>query len=86
MYIMVRDRTGDTGTWEMENSKAAACTIRIAADTAMKDPTIREIRGSVACHALYDATRHTATTALSSRFDVFAEVWCGGYKVQPCRP
>ena len=87
MHVMVRDLEGNTDTWEMEHSKTAVCAIRITADTAMQDPTIREIRGSVTCQALYDENRHTATTALSSHFDVFAEVWCGGgQKVQPCRP
>jgi hypothetical protein len=84
--VMVRDLRGDTDTWDSEHSKAAGCAIHVTADTAMQDPTIREIRGSVTCHALYDDNRHTVTTALSSDFDVFAEVWCGGnQKVQPCR-
>lgn len=85
--IMVRDFRGDTDTWDSDGTKAAGCAIRITGDRAMPDPTIREIRGSVSCHSLYDDSRHTAATALSSHFDVFAEVWCGGdQKTQRCRP
>jgi hypothetical protein len=76
--VMVRDARSGTDT--------AGCAIRITADATMKDPTIREVRGSVTCHGLYDDNRRTRTTALSSQFDVFAEVWCGGgQKVQLCR-
>jgi hypothetical protein len=85
LRVMVRDAQGNTDTWGTDQSKAAGCAIRITADTAMQDPTIREIRGSVTCHELYDDIRHTTTAALSSHFDVFAEVWCRGQKVQPCR-
>jgi hypothetical protein len=84
--IMVRDVKGNTDTWDSDHSKAAGCAIHITADAPMKDPAIREIQGTVSCHALYDANRHTATTALSSHFDVFAAVWCRGPKVEPCRP
>lgn len=85
--VMVRDFRGDTSTWDSEHSKAAGCAIRITADTAMQDPTIREILGSVTCHSLWDDRGHTTTTALSGHFDVFAEVWCrGDQQVQACRP
>jgi hypothetical protein len=86
MRVMVRDFRGITNTWDTEHSKAAGCSVRITTDTAMRDPTIREIHGSITCHSLYDARRHTITTMLSGPFDVFAEVWCGGgQKTQPCR-
>ncbi len=64
--VMVRDRRGGTDTWDTEYSKWAGCAIRITADTPMKDPAIREIReirGNVTCHALYDDNRHIAATA-----------------------
>jgi hypothetical protein len=87
MTVTVRNLEGRTDTWQLEHSKAAACAIRVTADTAMKDPTIHRIRGSVTCHALYDENRRTANTVLSSTFDVFAEIWCGGHQdTQPCRP
>jgi hypothetical protein len=60
--------------------------IGITADVATKDPTIRNISGGVTCHGLYDDNRRTSVTALSGHFAVFAEVWCGGQRVQPCRP
>ncbi len=34
---------------------------------ATQDPAIREIAGSVTCHALWDDRGHTATTALSGQ-------------------
>jgi hypothetical protein len=87
MTVTVRNVKGDTDTWQMEHSQAAACTIRVTSDTATKDPTVRELQGTVACRALYDANRHTVTTALSSHFDIFAAVWCGGRPGSPpCRP
>jgi hypothetical protein len=86
MTVTVRNLRGNTDTWQMEHSKAAACAVHVTSDTAMTDPTIREIRGTVRCQSLYDANRHTATTGLSSHFDVFAAVWCRGPAVEPCRP
>ena len=86
MTVTVRDLRGNTDTWQMEHSKAAACAVHVSSDTAMTDPAIREIRGTVSCQSLYDANRHTATTGLSSHFDIFAAVWCRGQKVEPCRP
>ena len=86
MSFSVRDFRGDTDTWSLAHSARAACTVRITADVAMKDPTIRKISGSVTCHGLYDGNRRTSITALSGHFAVFAEVWCGGRRVQPCRP
>jgi len=85
--VMVSDFRGDTNTCDSEHSKAAGCAIRITADMAVQDPAIREILGSVTCHALWDDRGHTTTTALSGHFDVFAEVWCrGGQQVPACRP
>jgi hypothetical protein len=86
MDVSVRDFRGDTDTWSLAHSARAACSVRVTADIPMKDPTIREITGSVTCHRLYDGNRRTSVTALSARFAVFAEVWCGGRPVQPCRP
>ncbi len=40
MSVAVRDFRGNTDTWGMEHSARAACTIRITADVAMKDPTL----------------------------------------------
>jgi hypothetical protein len=87
IQVTVRDYRGDVSTWDSEHSAAAGCAIRITADTAMRDPAIREIRGSLTCHALRDDRRHTTTTTLSGHFDVFAEVWCrGDQQAQACHP
>lgn len=86
LRVMVRDRSGNTDTWGSDQSKTAGCTVHVTADQAMADPTIREVRGRVTCHGLWDAKRRTATTSLSGRFDVFAEVWCGAEPRGPaCR-
>ena len=86
LNITVRNRRGDTDTWGMAHSTAATCAVRIAADAAMRDPSIRRISGTFACSGLYDGNKHTSTTALRGRFDIFTEVWCRGSKTQPCRP
>jgi hypothetical protein len=87
LNVTVRNWRGDTDTWGMEHSNAAAtCAVRVAADAAMRDPSIRRISGTFACRGLYDTNNHTSTTTLRGRFDIFTEVWCRGPKVQPCRP
>ena len=86
LQVTVRNLRGSTNTWSMEHSTAATCAVRVAADAAMKDPSIRRISGTFACRGLYDANKHTSTTTLRGRFDIFAEVWCRGPKTQPCRP
>ncbi len=86
LNVTVRNWRGDTDTWGMEHSNAATCAVRIAADAAMRDPSIRRISGTFACRGLYDANNHTSTTTLRGRFDIFTEVWCRGPKTQPCRP
>ena len=85
LNVTVRNWRGDTDTWGMAHSRAATCAVRIAADAAMRDPSIRRIRGTFACRGLYDANNHTSTTTLHGRFDIFTEVWCRGPKTQPCR-
>lgn len=86
LNVTVRNWRGDTDTWGMAHSAAATCAVRIAADAAMRDPSIRRISGTFACSGLYDVNNHTSTTTLRGRFDIFTEVWCGGSKTQPCRP
>jgi hypothetical protein len=60
--VLAVDGVGDTNTWGSDQSKTAGCAVRVPSDRAMADPTIREVRGSVTCHALWDAKRRTATT------------------------
>lgn len=86
LNVTVRNWRGDTDTWGMAHSDAVTCAVRIAADAAMRDPSIRRISGIFACRGLYDANDHTRTTTLRGRFDIFTEVWCAGSKSQPCRP
>lgn len=54
--------------------EAAGCSVRITTDAATQDPAIREIRGSIACHALYDARQHTITTTLRGPFPSFPRI------------
>jgi hypothetical protein len=85
LNVTVRSWRGDADTWGMERSTTATCAVRVAADAAMRDPSIRRISGTFACSGLYEANNHTRTTTLRGRFDIFTEVWCGGSKTQPCR-
>jgi len=76
--------SGVTDEWSM-NSNAAACTVRVTSDGATRDPTIREIKGSIGCRGLYDSSRLTNTAELTGRFDVFAQIWCDASPpVPPC--
>ena len=84
--VTVRNWRGDTDTWGMEHSTTATCAVRIAADAAMRDPSIRRISGTFACRGIYDTNNHTSTTTLRGRFDIFTEVWCGGPGTRSCRP
>jgi hypothetical protein len=86
LNVTVRNWRGDTDTWGVEHSNAATCGVRVVADAAMRDPSIRRISGTFACRGLYDTNNHTSTTTLRGRFDIFTEVWCRGPKTQPCRP
>jgi hypothetical protein len=73
-----------TNTWTTEDSRLAACAVEVTADVAARDATIREIRGSFACHAMHDRSQHTNAAAVHGHFDVFAEVWCA-YGTAPAR-
>ena len=65
LNVTVRNFRGNTDTWGMEHSTAAAtCAVRVAADAAMRDPSIRRISGTFACRGLYDTNNHTSTTTL----------------------
>jgi len=76
--------SGVTDEWSM-NSSAAACTVRVTSDVATRNPTIREIKGSIGCRGLYDSSRLTNTAELAGRFDVFAQIWCDtSAPVPPC--
>jgi hypothetical protein len=86
LNVTVRNWRGNTDTWGIEHSTGATCEVRVAADAAMRDPSIRRISGTFACRGLYDTNNHTSTTTLRGRFDIFTEVWCRGPKVEPCRP
>lgn len=80
-----RNFKGSTDKWSTDQSSSAACTVRVTADRATKDRTIRRITGTLACHRLYDAARRSRSTALTGHFDVFAQVACGGSgPAQPC--
>jgi hypothetical protein len=87
LAVTVRSRWNDeTNTWTLEGSSLGVCVIGITADTAASDATIREIRGSITCHGLYDRNRHTTSADLNGHFDVFAEIWCNGDQPgRPCR-
>ena len=72
--------------WSLGRSKVATCAVAVTADVAMKDPTIRRLRGGITCGGLYDDRRLTSTATLNGHFDVFAEVWCtGDQPMRPCR-
>jgi hypothetical protein len=87
LAVTVRSRWDDlTNTWTLEGSVLGVCVIGITADAATSDGTIREIRGRITCHGLYDRTQHTTSAELDGHFDVFAEIWCNGDQpVRPCR-
>jgi hypothetical protein len=52
LHVTVRNWRGDAGTWGTERSATATCAVRIAADAAMRDPSIRRISGTFACSGL----------------------------------
>jgi len=76
--------SGVADEWSM-NSRSAACTVKVTSDVAMRNRTIREIKGSFGCRGLYDSSRLTNTAELTGRFDVFAQIWCDtSPPVRPC--
>jgi hypothetical protein len=90
LAIRVRRPEAYTDTWTLPDSAMAACAAHVISDAAMKDVTIREVKGSITCHRLpgqYLGKPHASAAELSGHFDVFAEVWCGpGNPEEPCRP
>jgi hypothetical protein len=86
LAVTVSRPGGYTNTWNLEESSAGVCAIGITADGATSDATIREVRGSITCHRLYDWNQHTTFAELNAHFDVFAELWCNGdQSVRSCR-
>ncbi len=64
----------------------AACLIEVTADAVTKDPAVRQLKGRITCHGLYDGNWLTSTAELSGQFDVFAQVYCAhGQPVHACR-
>jgi hypothetical protein len=72
--------------WSTDRSNVAACLIEVTADAVTKDPVVRQLKGRITCHGLYDNNWLTSTAELSGQFDVFAQVYCAyGQPVHACR-
>jgi hypothetical protein len=68
----------------IRRTQPGSCVLRVTADMATGNPTVRRLTGNVSCDGLYDKNNGTTSTALSASFDVFAWVFCGNTTSMPC--